>query len=112
MLESMDKVIWAHSRWKVHLKQAIETGKSDFNVEKTSNPHACEFGQWLDSEGGKSLPDYDTIVELHNGFHREAAAILGLALKGSVREATEKLQLGSQFNQLTAKLVNKLVEIQ
>jgi hypothetical protein len=111
MLETIDKVIWAHSRWKVRLKQAIETGKSDFNVENTRNPCACEFGQWLDSEDGKKLPDYDTIVELHNEFHGEAATILGLALKGSAREATAKMQMGSKFNQLTAKLVNGIFEI-
>lgn len=111
MLDSIDKVIWAHSRWKTHLKQAIETGKCDFNVENSSNPHACEFGQWLDSIDGKNLPDYDTIVKLHNGFHREAANILDLALNGNAREATAKMQMGSKFNQLTAKLVNGLVEI-
>ena len=111
MLETIDKVIWAHSRWKVHLKQAIETGESDFNVENTSNPHACRFGQWLDSEDGKKLPDYDMIVQLHKEFHREASNILDLALKGSASEATAKMQMGSKFNRLTAKLVNGLVEI-
>lgn len=111
MTDTIDKAIWAHSRWKIHLKQAIETGKSDFTVENTSNPHACIFGQWLDSKEGKHLQDYDTIVELHNSFHTEASHILDLALKGHASEATAKMQMGSRFNQLTAKLVNRLAEI-
>ena len=81
-------------------------------VEKTSNPHACAFGEWLDSEEGKTLPDYDTIVELHNEFHTEASHILDLALKGSASEATAKMQMGSKFNQSTARLVNALAELQ
>ncbi|MBE9563078.1 MAG: CZB domain-containing protein [Proteobacteria bacterium] len=111
MLEKIDKAIWAHSRWKIHLKQAIETGKSDFNVETTSNHHDCVFGQWLDSKDGKKLPEYDTVVEFHRNFHIEAANILDLALKGDASAATAKMQMGSKFNQLTAKLVNKLAEI-
>ncbi|HHB92074.1 MAG TPA: hypothetical protein ENK59_02530 [Thioploca sp.] len=111
MLETIDKAIWAHSRWKIYLKQAIETGESNFNVKDTSNPHACVFGQWLDSKDGKNLPDYDIIVELHTNFHIEASNILDLALKGHANEATSKMQMGSKFSQLTAKLVNRLAEI-
>ncbi len=37
--------------------------------------------------------------------------ILHLALAGQTSEATAKMQLGSPFNQQTAKLVNKLAEI-
>ena len=112
MLGPIEKAIWDHSRWKTQLKQAIETGESDLNVEDSSNPHACAFGQWLDSEDGKNLPDYDTIVELHNEFHTEASHILDLALKGSASEATGKMQIGSKFNQSTARLVNALADIQ
>ncbi len=110
--KAIEEAIFAHSRWKVHLKQAIETGKSDFSVVDTSNPHACEFGQWLDSEDGKNLPGYETIVGLHKEFHSEASTILALALRGSASEATAKMQMGSKFSQSTARLVNALAEIQ
>ena len=110
--KAIEQAIFAHSRWKVHLKQAIETGKSDFNVKDTSNPHACAFGEWLDSEDGKTLPGHDTIAELHEEFHIEASNILALALRGSASEATAKMQIGSKFSQSTARLVNALAEIQ
>jgi hypothetical protein len=110
--ETIDKAIWAHSRWKVHLKKAIETGQSEFTIEGVRNPHRCAFGQWLDSPDGRHLPDYSEIVELHSTFHQEASHILELALMGETSEATQKMQLGSRFNQLTAKLVNKLADIE
>jgi hypothetical protein len=111
MSKKIDQVIWAHSRWKVHLKEAIKTGKSDFTVEEVRNPHACPFGQWLDSKEGRTLPHYSEIVQLHQDFHQEAAEILNLALSGQKEEAASRVQLGSNFNQLTAKLVNQLAEI-
>ena len=110
--KALEEAIFAHSRWKVHLKQAIETGKSDFSVVDTSNPHACAFGQWLDSEEGRTLPDYGTIAKLHEEFHIEASNILALALGGSASEATAKMQMGSKFSRSTARLVNALAEIQ
>ncbi len=111
MKETIEKAIWAHSRWKIHLKQAIETGQSNFTVEEVQNPHHCAFGQWLDSAYGRTLPDYSEVFELHSAFHQEASQILSLALAGQTSEATAKMQLGSPFNQQTAKLVNKLAEI-
>ncbi|HIE00132.1 MAG TPA: hypothetical protein EYP59_07550 [Thiotrichaceae bacterium] len=111
MNDKIDQAIWAHSRWKVHLKQAIETGQSDFTVETVQNPHACAFGQWLDSKEGKTLSHYSEIVELHQNFHQEAAHILSLALTGQKEDAATKVQLGSEFSHLTAKLVNKLADI-
>jgi hypothetical protein len=109
--ETIDKAIWSHSRWKIHLKNAIETGQSEFTVEQTRNHHACPFGQWLDSAAGKGLPDYKEIVQLHQAFHEEASQVLSLALAGQKHNATDKMVPGSQFTQLTAKLVNKLAEI-
>jgi hypothetical protein len=109
--DTIDKAIWAHSRWKVHLKQAIQTGQSDFSIGNVRNPHICAFGKWLDSAAGKRLPDYSHIIELHENFHKEASHILELALTGQTNEAAEKMQLGSHFNQLTAKLINKLADI-
>lgn len=111
MTNKIDQAIWAHSRWKVHLKEAIETGQSDFSVETVRNPHACAFGQWLDSKEGKTLSHYSEIVELHKNFHKEAAKILSLALIGQKKEAASQVQLGSEFSHLTAKLVNTLAEI-
>ncbi|MDM8559428.1 CZB domain-containing protein [Candidatus Parabeggiatoa sp. HSG14] len=111
MKETIDKAIVAHSRWKIHLKNAIKTGKCNSTVEEVQNSHACKLGEWLDSAAGKALPSYQELFELHREFHQEASHVLHLALTGQKSEATEKMDLGSQFSQLTAKLVNKLAEV-
>lgn len=106
-----DKIIQSHSRWKFHLKDAVEQGKSNFTVVEVRNPHLCQFGQWLDSPEGKKTPHYQELFELHRHFHEEAANILQLALHKQKEAALEKMKLGSQFNQLAAKLINHLAEI-
>lgn len=107
----LDEVIQAHSRWKNHLKKAIEVGKCDHSVLEVADEHNCKFGQWLDSPTGKTLPDYHEITDVHRQFHKEASRILKLALQGNKEEALECMKLGSSFNQLAAKLVNKLADI-
>jgi hypothetical protein len=110
-LIDLDHTILHHTHWKYHLKQAIEAGQSELTVIGARNPHLCAFGKWLDSTEGKMLPHYLEIVELHQHFHEEAAKVLDLALQGQTSQAREGLQLGSPFNQATAKLINKLGEI-
>lgn len=109
--ETIDKAIWAHSRWKLHLQNAINNRKSEFSVTETGNPMFCKFGEWLYSAEGKTLPNFAEIVELHQQFHQEAAKILALALNGQVADAKAKMESGSDFNQLTAKLVKMLAEV-
>jgi CheY-like chemotaxis protein len=109
--ERFDEVILAHSQWKRRLKKAIETGVSDLNPQEAKDYHNCSFGQWLYSKDSKKLPHHLELLEMHRKFHEEAAMILQLALQGAKVEAMERVALGSQFNQLTAKLVNKLAEI-
>jgi len=109
--ETIDKAIWAHSRWKLHLQNAITKGKSEFSVAETGNPILCKFGEWLYSAEGKKLPNFSEIAELHQEFHKEAAKILALALSGQIEDAKAKMESGSDFNQLTAKLVKMLAEV-
>ena len=110
-MEKIGKAIVAHSRWKQHLRKAIDTGESEFSVDTAQSPHLCEFGIWLESEDGKSLPDYNEIYELHKRFHLEAARILNLALKGHSNDAETLLAFGSDFSKTSAKLVNKLSKL-
>jgi len=109
--ETIDKAILAHSRWKAHLRDAITTGQSKFSVKEVENPTLCKFGEWLYSPEGKKLPNLTEIIDLHKKFHQETASILTLALTGQAEEAKARIQLGSDFGQLTTKLVEALVKI-
>ncbi|BAP56092.1 hypothetical protein THII_1795 [Thioploca ingrica] len=112
MKEVLQKAITTHSHWKYNLQQAIKTGKSPTTVDEVKNAHRCELGKWLDSAAGKALPGYAEINKIHQDFHEEAADILKLALAGKQSEAQIRMQLGSYFGQLTAKLVNKLSDLE
>ena len=110
----MDKIgeaIVAHSRWKYHLKKAIDTGESEISVETAQSSHLCPFGKWLDSDEGKSLEHYNEIYDLHHKFHIQAANILNLALNQQYDKAKTQLAFGSEFSKTSAKLVNKLGEL-
>jgi hypothetical protein len=109
--ERFDEAILVHSQWKKRLKKAIETSTSDLTPKEAKDYHNCSFGQWLDSKDSKKLPHHSELLEMHRKFHEEAAMILELALQGAKAEAIERIALGSQFGQLTAKLINKLVDI-
>jgi len=106
-----DQVIHNHSHWKYLLKNAIESGQSEFTVVNARDAHQCAFGKWLYSPDGKSLPHYSKVVELHQRFHEEAAKVLELALQGQFYRASEQLKFGSSFSQASVDLVNELSRI-
>lgn len=108
MKEALQKAIIAHSHWKYHLREAIMTGNTSIPIEDVKNPHICELGKWLDSPSGKTLPNHAELVQIHQDFHKEAAYVLTLAVHGKKEEAAARMQPGSYFSQLTAKLVNRL----
>lgn len=104
----IDKLIWAHSVWKNRLEDVINGKKTDVTIKQAGNFHECEFGQWLDSSDGRSLPDHDNISKMHAQFHQEAAEILSLATSGKQNEAREKMEFGNSFSLLTARVINVL----
>lgn len=113
--EEIDKAISAHGQWKVKLRNAIDTGECESTPEKVKMDNNCSFGKWLHyrlDDSYKNGPLYQEIVELHANFHKEAGAILALALKGSKDEANELLKLGSKFSAYSANLTKKMKEWQ
>ena len=110
--EEINKAIGTHGMWKQRLRQAIDTGKSDFTVERVRPDNLCDFGKWL-----YSLPAIDqtsahwkTVRELHGKFHTEAAHVLGLAVGGLKQEAEKNLDTGSQFAKLSSDLTGAMMK--
>jgi diguanylate cyclase (GGDEF)-like protein len=72
-----------HFLWKSHLKDAIDTGKSDLTPDVVAREDVCPIGIWLSSsisEELKRTPLYSVTVVRHAVFHRGAARLLALAL--------------------------------
>jgi len=109
--EQVQAAVLAHSQWKLHLRQAISAGKSDFRVEAVQMDNQCAFGKWLYAEGHQSFPSvtgYDDVRTLHAAFHKEAARVLSLAVSGKPDDASKAMELGSPFSKVSAQLVTAL----
>lgn len=105
--EALEHAIVAHAKWKHRLKEAIDTGKSQWQVGDARQDNACEFGKWV-----YALPltrrlsgHYEKVRALHAEFHTVAADVLGLALAGRKAEAAAAMAFGSRFTAVSSDLV-------
>lgn len=109
----LNKAIKAHSMWKIRLKDAIDSGKSDISASQAKDSHQCAFGKWLDSLplSEKTRDEYKTIIPLHDKFHNEAGAILQMALGGQKNKAHEALtDISGEFMYTSSQLINCISE--
>jgi hypothetical protein len=110
--QQITKAIAAHAHWKARLRDAIATGKSDFEVETVRRDDKCDFGSWLHGSIGaadRAGPHYKTVKELHANFHVEAASVLGLALAGKKSEAEAAMGPGGEFARRSTQLTGEMV---
>jgi hypothetical protein len=100
------KAIAAHAKWKFHLRQAIETGTSDWTVNEVRTDNRCEFGKWLQALplGDRKSEHCENVRQLHAEFHKEAAEVLRLALARRREEAEVAIAQGSRFTKASTKL--------
>ena len=114
LVQEIDKAIVAHSMWKNHLKEAIDTGKFDTPVATVRTNNQCAFGKWLHGPSVtadvKGSPHYKTVIDLHTQFHKVAADILQLALAGKKEEATKLMAFGSEYMSVSSKLTAAMTE--
>ena len=110
--ESIGNAIGAHAQWKLRLKTAIDTGKSEWTVERVSPDNLCDFGKWLYSlpESDRKKENWQKIRALHAEFHREAAKVLNLALRGAQAEARELMAFGSAYAKVSSRLTWEMME--
>jgi hypothetical protein len=111
-VEEINKAIGAHGMWKQRLKEAIDTGKSDFTVERVRPDSLCDFGKWLYSlpANDQTSPHWKTVRELHGKFHVEAAHVLSLAIGGHSEEAEKRLDTGSNFTKISSELTGAMMK--
>ncbi len=96
----INKVLGAHGLWKQRLRDAIETGRSEFTADRVPNSNICEFGKWFNL-----LPDemqQDTSVEKNS---RTTFKISWNCFKhscdsfsGEKNKATQPLAFGSELH--------------
>ena len=79
----------AHAKWRLRLKTAIATRRSDITPEHAACDDRCDFGKWLyDPQLGQEIQDsvpYRVVRRLHAEFHHAASQALEGALHGQKR---------------------------
>lgn len=113
-VEEFSKAINAHAAWKARLTEAIRSKKSTFSPNTVSTDFQCDFGKWLYGASltgdDKSTSHYITTKQLHAKFHEIAGVILARALEGNEEQAEMLMAPGSEFDDLSNKLVLSLRE--
>jgi methyl-accepting chemotaxis protein len=89
--DEITKAIGAHGVWKMRLRSAIDSGKSDADAVEVAKDNVCAFGQWL---YGSTIPaaahasaDYTAVRKLHADFHKCAAKVLDCVTHGHKAQA-------------------------
>jgi len=104
--------IGVHGNWKQRLRRAIETGNSDFTVDKIKVDNHCEFGKWLHSLSldEKKSSHWSRIQHFHATFHIEAARLFELAMQGKPTEALDAMGLGTDFARYSSELTMAMIQ--
>ncbi len=113
--EAINNAIAAHGKWKTRLRQAIEKGDIEFDIEKAGTDNNCDFGKWLYSESispeEKKTDYYNRVKTLHAEFHRSIQAAANLLSTGKKAEALQTVNdLNGVFNKISVSLVLLLSE--
>lgn len=95
--------------WKQRLEEAVGNRGAGLDAAQLEKDNLCELGKWLyaSPEHG-SHPHYEKARKLHAEFHRQAAAVLRLGLKGQTEAALQSLRPGSDYLKVSASLVLEL----
>lgn len=109
-IHELNKALVAHGLWKLHLRMAISSGKTEFPIETISDDGECDFGKWLNgqtlTQKDKSSEEYQTVKDFHTEFHRLAGRIAELAVTGNKSDA-EKVLLGD-FETASVRLTSSM----
>ncbi len=100
-----------HSAWKRRLRHAIDVGNADVTVDEVARADQCDLSLWLNgplfTEADRD-GTYQVICQLHNQFHRVAAATLQLALAGKKGDADRAMSVGGAYSRASLRLLTAL----
>jgi hypothetical protein len=112
MEQALRAAMEAHGKWRLRLKTAMTTRRSDITPEVAACDDKCDFGRWLYGptiapETHDSVP-YQVVRRLHAEFHEGASVALEAALAGQRRKA-DRLAMAA-FDERSNKLSKALAK--
>lgn len=109
-IHEINKAVVAHGLWKLRLRMAVSSGKTEFAIETIRDDSECEFGKWLNGQtltaSDKISEEYKTVKDFHARFHGLAAQVAELAVTGKKSDA-EKL-LAADFETASVRLTSAM----
>jgi hypothetical protein len=98
----------SHVELSQRLREAINDGRADLEVESVKQDDQCSFGRWLSNQGEDGFlsgADYLELSALHAEVHEEAARILSFAISGQPAKALTAMDPGSTFSRASLRLM-------
>src|SRR5574337_1156858 len=109
----INSAIAAHGMWKGRLRTAIDTGKSDIQVDKIRVDNQCDFWKWLYGStitmDVKNSNHYKKCKEVHANFHEAAGKVAELALARKTAEAEKMMKMGGKYARVSADLTTVMM---
>lgn len=104
--ESIRAALGMHGKWKVRLRNMIETGQVTVDRHTVARDDACDFGKWLYSNRDRLSrhPDFQEVQELHAKFHQEVGQTISLIQDGKHRKAAAALAITGNVSRMSARL--------
>lgn len=97
---TLDNALYAHQRWKVKLKEAVESGEQ-LDVEKIRRDDCCDLGKWLHSDGRAKYghtPEFIKLFDTHEEFHLITSVVAMIINVKEYKRAKAMLEGSSQFS--------------
>jgi len=98
---SLLDAIGSHFGWQLHMKTALQNGKSSASSSEAGRCDHCEFGKWLaDPQVQHDLADtvqYRVIDRLHREFHQCAGQVIAEIEAGDLKAAQQSVDTEFQL---------------
>lgn len=109
---NLDDAVAVHQKWKIRLGMAIEGhAKESLDPATVERDDQCDLGKWLHGEGRvhQGREEFQPLVAEHAGFHKHAAKVLRIAMRGD-REGA-KAELDGPYYQQSQKVVMAILKL-
>ena len=107
----IQQALEAHAAWRARFKDFLG-GKAALDEAAIGDTHGCRFGNWLDNEGYRLMPESrrDEVRAAHDEFHKIADGIVQKIHAKQFAEAKADLARDGPLNQASARLTDALIK--
>ena len=112
---NLDDALRSHLQWKIRLRTSIIAQRADMRANDVRNDDACELGQWLYGDGGRShggIAAFEELRGTHAAFHRAAADVVALMEARRFDDASAAIDEHGPYAEATANVRATILKLQ